>query len=163
MVGCLAPHFSSLSLTGPLRLLEYAFVEFSRQKVRAHPDPTNYPRVLVFLTRYPGCNGPTSAIPNDLPKTDVTVQVVLETYSTRPFLGCGACFMHQRGSAGVLTNSFTDLIVEYARPRRDTIVRGDTPDSADTAKTPSPHSSPSRGRYARSLALGNQGSLDTLP
>jgi hypothetical protein len=45
-----------------------------------------------------------------------------------------------------------DLIVEYARPRRDAVVaRGGSPDSADTAKSPSPQSTPVRGRYTRSL------------
>ncbi|KAF9783035.1 hypothetical protein BJ322DRAFT_1110908 [Thelephora terrestris] len=60
--------------------------------------------------------------------------VVLETYSTRPFLGC-------------------NLIVEYARPRRDAAAtRGGSPDSADTAKSPPPQSPPIRGRLAPSNA-----------
>lgn len=34
MVGCLALHSSSLQFVKLLRPVEYAFVEFSRQKVR---------------------------------------------------------------------------------------------------------------------------------
>lgn len=150
MVGRTPPHPCALP-TKPLLPLDYGFVEFSRQRVRDPPDPT-CPCFPIFLTRCSGCIGLASDTLDDLPKSDVTLQVVLETYFTRPFLGCGTSFTHQCDSAGAVTDRFPDLVVEYARPRRDAMaVRDDSPDSADTAKSPPPRSPPTRGRWAASL------------
>lgn len=66
MVGCLVLHSSYLPHVKLLNPLEYGFVEFSRQKVRIYANPT-HPRFPIFLTRYSGCNGPTSDTLNDLP------------------------------------------------------------------------------------------------
>jgi hypothetical protein len=122
--------------------------------------------VPYFLTRCSGCNGPTSDTPNDLPKTDVTVQVVLRDLLHPSILGVLYVF-HQTGAIRPelrLTIS-PDLIVEYARPRRDAVVvRGDSPDSADTAKSTSPRSPPTRGRYTRPLVLQEiKGALTPCP
>lgn len=93
-VGRLALHSSSLSLTKPLRPLEYGFVEFSRQKVRIYPDPT-HPHFPIFLTQHSGCNGPVSEALSNLLESDTIVQVVLETYSTHSFLGRGTSFIRK--------------------------------------------------------------------
>jgi hypothetical protein len=90
-----------------------------------------------------------------LPEINVIIQVVLETYSTRPFLGYSASFFFTKAAWLVCPyETAPDLIVEYARPRRDAVVtRGGSPDSADTAKSPSPQSPPIRGRYTHPLGF----------
>ena len=150
-----APRSSSSPLTKPLRPLEYGFVEFSRQRVRIYPNPAR-PRFPIFLTRHSGRDGPTSDTLNYLPKTDVMFR-----WSWRLVLLVRSWGVVRLSFANVVrlellpTTLPPDLLIEYARPRRDAmVIRGDSPDSADTAKSLSPpRSAPTRGRYVRLLVL----------
>ena len=108
MVSCSTLHSSSLILTKHLRPPEYGFVEFSRQKVRIYPTSTQ-PRFRIFLIWYSGRNGPTSDVLINLSVTEVNAQVVLETYSTRPFLGYSAFFFYRDGPTCDLTNCLQTL------------------------------------------------------